>query len=71
VTPESEEQAERDQREEALTETSLPAGLPSAGRDETLTSDEPLDAAGAGKNNRVTPPHTNIPDDRQSDEPGL
>jgi hypothetical protein len=71
VTSESEEQTERDQREEELTEAKLPAGLASDGRDETLTSQEPLDAAGTGKNNRVTPPHTSIPDDEQSDEPGL
>lgn len=70
TTPEQ-EQPERDPRAEALTEAKLPAGLPSEGRDETLTSDEPLDAAGAGKHNRVTPPHTRIPDEKQSDEPGL
>ena len=71
VTPESEEQTERDQRAEALTEAGLPAGLSADGRDEGLTSKEPLDASGAGKHHRVTPPHTTIPDEKQSDEPGL
>jgi hypothetical protein len=71
VAPNDEQQTERDPRAEGLTEAKLPAGLPDEGRDESLTSQEPLDAAGAGKNNRVTPPRTEIPDEKQSDEPGL
>lgn len=71
MTREDEEPADRDPRAEALTEAKLPAGLPPDGRDESLTSQEPLDAAGSGKTNRVTPPHTTIPGEKQSDEPGL
>jgi hypothetical protein len=71
VGTDDEQQAQRDQRAEALAEARLPAGLPPEGRDESLTSEEPLDAAGAGKNNRVTPPRTWIPGEKQSDEPGL
>ena len=71
MAADDEQPTDRDPREEALTEAKLPAGLPADGRDESLTSDEPLDAAGAGKTNRVTPPRTAIPKEKQSDEPGL
>jgi len=71
VASDDDQPSERDPRAEALAEGKLPAGLPADGRDETLTSQEPLDAAGTGKTNRVTPPRTTIPDDMQSDEPGL